>query len=48
MIMDWKQDLSEYIQYIKQIQDEMLKTCGVPKKFMDNAPTYTITMIYKR
>ena len=47
MIMDWKQDLTEYIQYMKKKQDEILKLCGVPRELMDNAPTYTTTMIYK-
>lgn len=35
MILDWKQDLTEYIQYTKKMQDDFFKLCGVPKEFMD-------------
>ena len=35
MIMDWKQDLSEYIQYMKKMQDDFLKLCGIPKELME-------------
>lgn len=34
MILDWKQDLSEYIQYMKKMQDDFIKLCGVPKELM--------------
>ena len=45
--LDWKQDLTEYIQYMKKMQDDFFKLCGVPKELMDNVTTYTTTMIYK-
>ena len=45
--LDWKQDLTDYIQYMKKMQDEILRLYGVPKELMDNVTTYTTTMIYK-
>ena len=33
--LDWKQDLTEYIQYMKKIQDEILRLCGIPKELME-------------
>jgi len=33
--LDWKQDLTEYIQYMKKMQDEFLKLSGIPKELME-------------
>lgn len=33
--LDWKQDLTEYIQYMKKMQDEILKLSGIPKELME-------------